>query len=66
LLDELAQQEGCSRPCVSSMIKLAYLAPDITQAILGGTQPASLTLADLMKRDIPGGWTDQRRAFGFL
>ena len=65
-LDELAGQEGCSRPYVSSMIKLAYLAPSITQAILDGTQPASLTLADLMKRDIPAGWTDQRRAFGFL
>jgi hypothetical protein len=48
------------------MIKLAYLAPSITQAILDGTQPASLTLADLMKRDIPARWTDQRRAFGFL
>ena len=65
-LDELARQEGCSRPYVSSMIRLAYLAPSITQAILDGTQPTSLTLADLMKRDIPVGWTDQRRAFGFL
>jgi len=65
-LDELARQEGCSRPYVSSMIKLAYLAPTITQAILDGTQPAPLTLADLMKRDVPVNWTDQRRAFGFL
>lgn len=65
-LDELARQEGCSRPYVSSMIKLAYLAPGITQAIVDGTQPASLTLAQLMKRDIPAAWTDQRRAFGFL
>jgi hypothetical protein len=46
------------------MIKLGYLAPSITQAILDGSQPASLTLADLMKRDIPVGWAD--RAFGFL
>ena len=65
-LDELARQEGCSRPYVSSMIKLAYLAPGITQAIVDGTQPASLTLAELMKRDIPVSWTDQRRAFAFL
>jgi hypothetical protein len=65
-LDELARQEGCSRPYVSSMIKLAYLAPGITQAILDGTQPASLTLVDLRKHDIPIGWADQRRAFGFL
>ncbi|MEA2817423.1 MAG: site-specific recombinase, partial [Rhodospirillaceae bacterium] len=46
--DELAREDGCWRPYVSSMIRLAYLAPGITQAILQGTQPAQLTLADLM------------------
>jgi hypothetical protein len=35
-LDELARQEGCSRPYVSSMIKLAYLAPSITQPLSTG------------------------------
>jgi hypothetical protein len=65
-LDELAGQEGCSRPYISNMIKLAYLAPSITKAILDGTQPTSLTLADLRKHDIPISWADQRRAFGFL
>jgi hypothetical protein len=43
-LDEPARHEGCSRPYVSSMIKLAYLGPSITQAIVAGTQPDSLTL----------------------
>jgi site-specific DNA recombinase len=65
-LDDLACQEGCSRPYVSSMIRLAYLAPDIIQTILDGSHPAQLTLADLMRRDIPVNWADQRRAFGFL
>src|SRR4029077_6607778 len=32
-LDELAREDGCSRPYVSSMIRLAYLAPGITQSI---------------------------------
>lgn len=64
-LDELAREDGCSRPYVSSMIRLAYLSPGITQAILDGTQPGQLTLADLMQRDIPAGWAEQRRAFGF-
>ena len=36
-LNELARQEGCSRPYISSMIKQAYLAPSVTQAILDGT-----------------------------
>ena len=65
-LDELAREDGCSRPYVSSMIRLAYLAPGITQSILQGTQPPQLTLADLMQRDIPANWSDQRIAFGFL
>jgi len=65
-LDELAREDGCSRPYVSSMIRLAYLAPAITQSILQGTQPAQLTLADLMQRDIPANWSEQRVAFGFL
>lgn len=65
-LHDLAREDGCSRPYVSSMIRLAYLAPAITQAILAGTQPSHLTLADLMQRDIPVDWAEQRRAFGFL
>jgi site-specific DNA recombinase len=64
-LDELAREDGCSRPYVSSMIRLAYLSPSITQSVLKGTQPAQLTLADLMQRDIPIHWGEQRRAFGF-
>jgi site-specific DNA recombinase len=65
-LNELARDDGCSRPYVSSLIRLAYLAPDITRAIVDGAQPAKLTLADLMTRDIPLDWVEQRRSFGFL
>ena len=65
-LNELAREDSCSRPYVSSLIRLAYLAPDVTRAIVNGTQPAQLTLADLMSRDIPLDWAEQRRSFGFL
>lgn len=65
-LNELAREDSCSRPYVSSLIRLAYLAPDITRAIVDGTQPAQLTLADLMGRDIPLDWAEQRRSFGFF
>ena len=65
-LNELAHEDRCTRPYVSSLIRLAYLAPDITRAIVNGTQPAQLTLADLMSRDIPLDWAEQRRSFGFL
>ena len=65
-LSELAREDSCSRPYVSSLIRLAYLAPDVTRAIVNGTQPAQLTLADLMSRDIPLDWAEQRRSFGFF
>jgi DNA invertase Pin-like site-specific DNA recombinase len=44
---------------IRSGIRLAFLAPDITVAILAGEQPKSLSLADF-KKDIPLSWTDQR------
>jgi|HubBroStandDraft_6_1064221.scaffolds.fasta_scaffold113969_3 hypothetical protein len=31
-----------------------------------GTQPPRLALVDLMRRDIPVDWTEQRRALDFL
>jgi DNA invertase Pin-like site-specific DNA recombinase len=65
-LNDLAREDSCSRPYVSSLIRLAYLAPDVTRAIVNGTQPAQLTLADLMSRDIPLDWAEQRRSFGFF
>jgi site-specific DNA recombinase len=65
-LNELALEDRCTRPYVSSLIRLAYLAPDVTRAIVNGTQPAQLTLADLMRRDIPLDWAEQRRSFGFF
>jgi site-specific DNA recombinase len=65
-LNELAREDSCSRPYVSSLIRLAYFGPDVTRAIVNGTQPAQLTLAGLMGRDIPLDWAEQRRSFGFF
>ena len=44
---------------------LVFLAPDIQQAILEGRQPPALTLDQLLKMQIPTGWTEQRRALCF-
>jgi len=65
-LNEPAGEGGCSWPHVSSLIRLAYLAFDITRAIVNGSQPAELTLADLMDREIPIDWAKQRRNFAFF
>ncbi len=63
-LKDVGKAEGLSRGYVTDIIRLAYLAPDITEAILEGRQPATLMLKDMM-RTIPPNWADQRRLFGF-
>jgi site-specific DNA recombinase len=63
---ELALQCGVYRTDVGRMIPLAFLAPDIVEAILDGRQPVELTAARLKRvRDLPVSWDDQRRLLGF-
>lgn len=47
---------------VRSGIRLAFLAPEITAAILAGEQPRALSLGDF-KKDVPISWAKQREAF---
>jgi ABC-type nitrate/sulfonate/bicarbonate transport system substrate-binding protein len=61
---EMADKEGINRPYLSRTIRLALLAPDIVEAILNGTQPATLQLAHL-EQPFPIDWEAQRTAFGF-
>jgi hypothetical protein len=44
------------------VLRLTLLAPDIVEAILGGRQPAGLTLARLM-RPFPVGWRSSGQNF---
>ncbi len=46
------------------ILRLAYLAPDITEAILGGWQPRDLDLQKFMA-DVPIIWADQRVRYRF-
>lgn len=48
------------------LLRISWLAPDITAAIVVGTQPATLTGRRLLRAtDIPLAWKDQRAFFGF-
>ena len=44
---------------------LAFLAPDIQQAILDGYQPAGLTIKRLLACKLPLEWSAQRKILGF-
>lgn len=59
---EIAQRHGLSEPHVRRLLRLAYLAPDIVEAIVEGRQPRTLTVK-LLLQGIPLDWSDQRAAF---
>jgi hypothetical protein len=62
----LAEREGVSRSYFTRLVRLSYLAPDITQAILEGRQPRDLTTEKLLAHSrLPLAWHDQRIVLGF-
>jgi hypothetical protein len=60
----LAQEESLPERYVSRILRLAFLAPDIVEAILDGHQPPDLDLDRLLK-GVPLSWDQQRRVLGF-
>ncbi len=66
-LREIAEREALPERYVRRVLELAFLAPDITQAILDGGQPETLTLEDLvMGGNLPPDWARQRKRLGFI
>jgi site-specific DNA recombinase len=65
-ISELARDENVQRTYPSRIIPLAFLAPDITEAILEGRQPMDLSLDRLLSAmPLPLDWDGQRAALGF-
>jgi site-specific DNA recombinase len=63
---EIASRNNVSDSYVKKIMPLAFLAPDIVEAIMAGKQPAHLTTQMLIRQiDIPLDWQEQRRALGF-
>jgi len=62
----LAEREGVSLSYFTRLVRLSYLAPDITHAILNGRQPRDLTAEKLLENSrLPLAWHDQRTTLGF-
>jgi hypothetical protein len=57
----LAKQTGFDERYISRIIPLAFLAPDITEAILEGRQAPDLSLQNCVD-EIPLEWSLQRAA----
>jgi len=62
----LAKRQGVSPSYFTRLVRLSYLAPDITEAILDGRQPRELTADKLLAHSrLPLGWHEQRTVLGF-
>ena len=62
----LAKREGVSPSYFTRLVRLSYLAPDITEAILDGRQPRDLTADKLLAHSrLPLTWHEQRTLLGF-
>ncbi|MCH8863347.1 MAG: recombinase family protein, partial [Proteobacteria bacterium] len=64
---EIATRNGTDFGNVTRTMQLAFLAPDIVQAILEGRQPPELTAFRLKRiRSLPLSWAEQRETLGFV
>ena len=62
--EEIARTNGLSGQHVARHLQLAWLAPDIVEAILDGHQPKQLTVKRLLAK-LPMDWAEQRKVLGF-
>ncbi len=60
--DHIAAVEVVQSRYVDKILKLAWLAPDIVEAILSGKRLRDFTLTDLLAAEIPMDWQQQREA----
>jgi hypothetical protein len=49
----LAKRDGITRRYVRRLVDLAFLSPDLAEAILQGRQPVELTATRLIELDLP-------------
>lgn len=65
-IGELAEAEGVGSPWFTRILRPAFLAPDVTEAILDGQQPIELSAKKLaVTAGSPADRNEQRRALGF-
>ena len=65
-LAEIASREGIHKSDVTKRLSLAFLAPDLVEAIIEGQQPADLVTGKLVKHiELPPEWPEQKRVLGF-
>lgn len=64
-ITELATMSSVTPSDFTRIVRLGFLAPDITAAILDGRQPIELSALKLSLANLPKDWSQQRRELGF-
>ena len=65
-LKAFAAEEGMTGSYITRLVRLAWLAPDLTHAILHGRHPPEMTALKLMQSGpLPIDWQEQRVMLGF-
>jgi hypothetical protein len=64
---DAAREERVSAAYIYNLLRLPWLAPDITTAIINGRHPRRLNAKSLMRQAsrLPADWTEQRVQLGF-
>ncbi|HEY2773699.1 MAG TPA: hypothetical protein VGK20_06580, partial [Candidatus Binatia bacterium] len=60
---DLAREAGVTTQYLMRLVRYAFLAPDITESILAGTQSSRITVESL-REALPLDWSEQRKLFG--
>ena len=66
-VQDIACEERVTAAYIYTLLRLPWLAPDITTAIVNGRQPQQLSAKTLMRKAsrFPADWTQQRTLLGF-
>lgn len=64
-IEDMGKSEGAAPSYIRRLSRLAFLAPDIQQALVNGQQPLGVNLERLMRIDLPLSWQRQRELLGF-
>jgi len=64
---DIARDERVTAAYIYTLLRLPWLAPDVTTAIINGQQPSQLNAKRLMRLTarLPTDWIEQRALFGF-
>ena len=60
-LQDLAQRDGITRRYIRRLVDVAFLSPELVEAILQGRRPVKLTATRLTELDLPLDWTEQHK-----